>query len=77
MKPKDIAMYILGALVTIGFFATLIFMILKGSYESSVNLIVGALVGSFTTIVAYFFGSSKSSVDKTEMIHNSTPIKPE
>ena len=76
MKPKDIAMYILGALVTIGFFATLIFMILKGSYESSVNLIVGALVGSFTTIVAYFFGSSKSSTDKTEMIHNSTPIKP-
>lgn len=77
MKPKDIAMYILGALVAIGFFATLIFMILKGSYESSVNLIVGALVGSFTTIVAYFFGSSKSSADKTEMIHNSTPIKPE
>lgn len=76
MKPKDIAMYILGALVTIGFFATLIFMIWKGSYESSVNLIVGALVGSFTTIVAYFFGSSKGSVDKTEMIHNSTPIKP-
>lgn len=75
MKTKDIAMYILGAIITIGFFATLIFMIIKGTYESSVNLIVGALVGSFTTIVAFFYGSSKSSADKTEMIHNSTPIK--
>ena len=75
MKTKDIAMYILGAIITIGFFATLIFMIVKGTYESSVNLIVGALVGSFTTIVAFFYGSSKSSADKTEMIHNSTPIK--
>jgi drug/metabolite transporter (DMT)-like permease len=75
MKTKDIAMYILGAIITIGFFATLIFMIVKGTYESSVNLIVGALVGSFTTIVAFFYGSSKGSADKTEMIHNSTPIK--
>jgi hypothetical protein len=77
MKPKDLAMYVLGAVVTIGFFLTLIYMIVSGSYESSVNLIVGALVGSFTTVVAYFFGSSKSSADKTEMIHKSMPIKEE
>ena len=77
MKAKDIAMYALGGLIAFGFFATLIFMIMKGTYESSVNLIVGALVGSFTTVVAFFYGSSKSSSDKTEMIHNSTPIKNE
>lgn len=75
MKAKDIAMYILGALIAIGFFVTLGLMIWKGEYESSVNLIVGALIGSFTTVVSFFYGSSKSSADKTELIHNSTPIK--
>lgn len=75
MKAKDIAMYVLGAVIAIGFFATLIYMIGKGTYESSVNLIVGALVGSFTTVVAFFYGSSKTSADKTEMIYKSTPIQ--
>lgn len=77
MKSKDIAMYVLGAVITIGFFATLIFMISSEQYKTEVNMIVGALIGSFVTVVGFFFGSSKSSTDKTEMIHNSTPIKTE
>ena len=36
-----------------------------------------ALIGAFITVVGFFFGSSKSSSDKNEMIANSTPIKPE
>lgn len=77
MKTKDIAMYVLGGLIAIGFFATLVFMVSKGTYQDAVNLIVGALIGAFSTVVSFFYGSSKSSSEKTEMIHNSTPIKNE
>jgi len=34
------------------------------------DIILGALLGSgFTVIVAFYFGSSKSSADKTEAMH--------
>lgn len=33
-------------------------------------LVVGGLMGSFTTIVAFWFGSSKGSSDKTDIIKN-------
>lgn len=32
-------------------------------------LVVGALMGSFTTIIAFWFGSSKGSSDKTDIIN--------
>jgi len=69
MKTKEIYMYALGAIVVIGFFATLIFMIWKGKYESEVNMIVGALIGAFITVTGYFYGSSKGSADKTELLN--------
>lgn len=68
MKTKEIYMYALGAIVVIGFFITLIFMISKEKYVSEVNMIVGALIGAFITVVSYFYGSSKGSADKTEIM---------
>lgn len=35
---------------------------------SAVNLIVGAIIGSATTVVSFYFGSSKSSQSKDETI---------
>ena len=32
-------------------------------------LVVGALMGSFTTVIAFWFGSSKGSSDKTDIIN--------
>jgi len=72
MKSKEIKeffMYILGIVIVIGFFGTLIFMISKDRYESEVNMIVGALIGSFITVVGFFYGSSKGSSDKTEIMN--------
>ena len=72
MKSKEIKeffMYILGIVIVIGFFGTLIFMISKDRYESEVNMIVGALIGSFITVVSFFYGSSKGSADKTEIMN--------
>jgi len=69
MKSKEIYMYALGALIAIGFFAVMLYLIYSGKYENAVMLIIGALIGAFTTVVSYFFGSSKGSADKTELIN--------
>lgn len=68
MKIRDVYFYILGGLIVIGFFAVLVWLIIIGGYEREVGLIVGALIASFTAVVGYFFGSSKGSADKTEIM---------
>lgn len=76
MKPikfKDIFMYVLGALITIGFFVVLVYLIKSGGYKSELGIVLGALVASFTSIVGYFYGSSKGSSDKNEMLNNKRP----
>mgnify|MGYP001184906596 CR=1 FL=1 len=73
MKAKDIFMFSLGALITFGFFTTLGYLIYKGDNPQGVNLIIGTLLTTFGTVVGYFYGSSKGSADKTDIIANSTP----
>ena len=63
-------MYALGALITLGFFLTLFYLIMQGTYPEAVNLVIGTLLASFGTVVGYFYGSSKGSADKTEMLKN-------
>lgn len=72
MKPKDIFFYSLGALVVIGFFSTLIVLIIKGADKDTQNLLIGALIAAFSTVVGYFYGSSKGSQEKDELLANST-----
>jgi len=67
MKTREIYMYVLGAFVVLGFFAVVVFKLAKGL---DVQLEVGALLGSFATVVGYFFGSSKGSADKTALLNN-------
>lgn len=69
MTTKDKYMYGLGAVICIGFFSTLVFMIFDGNYKTEVNMVVGALIAAFMTVVGYFFGTSKSSQDKTELMN--------
>jgi hypothetical protein len=38
---------------------------LPKSVETALNVLLGAFTGSVTTIVAFYFGSSQSSADKT------------
>lgn len=71
MKPKDIFFYSLGALVVIGFFSTLIVLIIKGADKETQNLLLGALIAAFSTVVGYFYGSSKGSQEKDELLANS------
>lgn len=75
MKWKELYQYILGAIIVIAFFGVLAFMIiradvLKGNDNQVLYSMVGIL-GSVTVMVAsYFFGSSKGSADKNEMLKN-------
>lgn len=61
--------YVLGAIIIIGFFVLLIILITKAVPDSNrdlLNLVIGALLGSFSTVVGYFYGSSAGSAAKSE-----------
>jgi len=72
MKYKEIFQCILGALIVSGFFALLILLVLSAVPTENtdlLNLVVGALIGSFSGIVSYFFGSSLGSSKKGELLN--------
>jgi len=73
---KEIYMYVLGALIVICFFivvATLLFISMPEKNTAILLVLLGALSAKFSDVIGYFFGSSKSSSDKNELLYNSTP----
>ena len=71
MKAKNLFQYILGALLVLGFFTLLIILIFVDVPEVNkelLNIVVGALIASFTAVVGYFYGSSLGSAEKNEML---------
>jgi uncharacterized BrkB/YihY/UPF0761 family membrane protein len=71
MRAKHIFQYVLGALIVIGFFVLLVILVYSSVPEQNkdlLNLVVGALIGSFATVVGYFYGSSLGSSDKNEFL---------
>jgi drug/metabolite transporter (DMT)-like permease len=70
-NAKDLFQYILGGIIVAGFFLLLYLLIqfeVPEKNSNVLNLVIGALIGSFTTIVGYFYGSSKGSAEKNEML---------
>lgn len=71
MKTKEIYMYVLATIVVVGFFVLcgilMKYSLPEGSSEV-VFMLFGTLSTGFGTILAYFFGSSKSSSDKTKLM---------
>lgn len=70
---KDIYQYALGAIVVLGFFV-LLYILMKSEIPSTnrdlLSLIIGALIGSFTTVISYFYGSSKGSAEKDVLLNS-------
>lgn len=64
-NQKEVYMYSLGALIVIGFFTLVIYKIYK---NLDAQLEIGALLAAFGAVVGYFYGSSKGSSDKNEML---------
>ena len=75
MKAKEIFFYSLGALIVLGFFLILGVSIAKGDNPEAVNLCIGTLLAGFGTVVGYYYGSSKGSADKTEMMHSNAKAR--
>ena len=76
MKPstKEVYMYVLGgavvgALVTICIL--LIFKAVPPESKDALNIALGALIAAAMAVVNYFFGSSKGSADKTQLLAGS------
>lgn len=70
---RDINLYILAWVVCGGFFgltAVLTFRALPPGNPEAVFMLFGALAGGFGQVLQYFFGSSKSSSDKTVLMAN-------
>jgi hypothetical protein len=75
-NAKELYMYILGALIVLGIFTITWFFLYKempGANKDIMLMLVGAMLSQFANVVSYFFGSSKGSADKNEMIYKSTP----
>ena len=68
MKIKDIFMYVLGGIVVFSFVAITVLLIFRPELKDSLNLVIGAWLTAFGTVVGYFYGSSKGSADKNDLI---------
>ena len=71
-NTRDILMYVLGVVIVTGFFALLYILIYDAIPETNkeiLNIVIGALIGSFTTVVGYFYGSSLGSKNKDEILN--------
>jgi drug/metabolite transporter (DMT)-like permease len=81
MKSRSVFQYVLGGLIVMGFFVLLFLLVINDVPETNkdlLNITVGALIGSFSTVVGYFYGSSAGSATKTELLHKpneSDPVK--
>jgi hypothetical protein len=79
MRTKDLPMYILGGLITLCFFIVLYLLIINPipiDNRDVLYLIIGALIGFEGAIVNYYYGSSKGSADKNDLIKKTEPEPP-
>lgn len=66
---KEIYQYVLGAIIVLCFFATVVLMLVIKPEDNPVLFTMVGTWGTIATMVAtYFFGSSKSSQAKDETI---------
>jgi len=70
MKAKEIFQYLLGGIIVIGYFGILVTMIVKGGYGGTLDLVIGSLIAAFGAVVGYYYGSSKGSSDKNDLLKN-------
>ena len=80
MKARDSFMYVLGGLITLAIITViglLIFEPIPEQNQRVLDMCLGGLLVQFASVVSYFFGSSKGSADKTEMLKGPTGGSPQ
>lgn len=76
MKPKEIYMYCLGAFIILCATGATIFMMAKVIPERNHDIVNNSLSQLWilaALVTGYFYGSSKSSADKNELLKDKTP----
>lgn len=74
----DLNLYILAWVVVTGFFALIMALLnfeLPKDQNGVVFMLFGSLATGFGQVLQFFFGSSKSSADKTELLAMAPPVK--
>ena len=64
---------VLAVVVIVGFFGVLFIVIGKPDMRDAMLILVGQLSGCLGAVVAYYFGSSKGSAQKNELLAKSIP----
>ena len=75
---RDVNLYALAWLIVAGFFMLTCLLVFKDLPKDSngvIFMLFGALSAAFGSVVGYFFGSSKSSGEKTELLAKTGAIK--
>jgi hypothetical protein len=75
---KDRIPAILALLVTLGFFGVLAFMLkykVPAEGHDAMLLMLGGLGSAWTSVVAYYFGSSAGSAEKTKLLSEAPGIQ--
>ena len=75
---KEIFMYALAAAVVLLVFAVIAVLMFRVTPPENSELLytaIGLALGWGTNVIGYFFGSSKSSADKTDIINDQSNIK--
>lgn len=73
---RDKTPMILASVYTVGFFAILARMLVKGVPKDggeALLILLGALAAGSAQVLSYYFGSSSGSAAKDVMLHNSVP----
>jgi len=68
---KQIFQYALAALIAVGLYWVTYLLIMKAAPEGNKDallIVLGVMAGAFANVVGYFFGSSKGSSDKNEIL---------
>ena len=80
MVKKDVFQYALAVLIVLGFSSLTIVLFIPAVQDElptwvskNMSAVFVAWILNFNTVVQYFFGSSKGSNDKTELLKNKSP----
>lgn len=74
---SDINLYVLAWLIVFAFFGLMLALFIwpiPKDQNGVVLLLFGTLAAGFGSVMGYFFGTNRSSSEKTAMLYNSTPM---
>ena len=70
---KQIFQYVLAGFIAVGLYWVAYLLIMKAAPEANKDallIVLGVMAAAFSNVVGYFFGSSKGSAEKNDLLKN-------